>query len=71
VRTRVNEGGAGTADGWLEVLMLQLLLALPSAESAALAVKLLAPTPLGTPVTAPVAVLRLKPAGSAPVIEYV
>jgi hypothetical protein len=51
-------------------MMLQLLLALPSAASMAVAVKLLVTAPLGVPVTTPVAVFRLKPAGSVPAIEY-
>jgi hypothetical protein len=71
MRTRLNDDGAGTVGGWLVVVMLQLLLALPAAESVTLAVKLFEPTPLGVPVTAPVEEFSAKPAGSTPgVMEY-
>jgi hypothetical protein len=64
IRTRFNDDGAGTVDGWLVAVMLQLLLALPATESVAVAVKLLVAKLLGTPVTAPVVVLRVRPGGS-------
>jgi hypothetical protein len=52
--------------------MLQLLVAVPSALSAALALKgLLPPPPVGVPVIIPVEGSRLKPGGSDPVMEYV
>jgi|HubBroStandDraft_3_1064219.scaffolds.fasta_scaffold1128072_2 hypothetical protein len=71
IRTRFSDDGAGTPAGWLVAVMLQLLLALPPSESLTVAVKLLLLNPLGVPVTTPVAVFKLKPEGSAPVIEYV
>ena len=52
-------------------VMLQLLVALPDAESTALAAKELAPTAVGTPVIVPVELLRLRPAGREPVTEKV
>ena len=48
------------------VVMLQLLVAVPAAESETLAPKVL-PPPVGVPVTAPVEAFRFKPGGSAPV----
>jgi|HubBroStandDraft_6_1064221.scaffolds.fasta_scaffold4447522_1 hypothetical protein len=53
------------------VVMLQLLVALPEAESVAPATKEFAPVPPGVPVIAPVEGVRLKPDGSAPVMENV
>ena len=51
--------------------MLQLWVALPDAESAALPEKELSPAAVGVPVIVPVAVFSAKPAGSAPVVENV
>jgi hypothetical protein len=53
-------------------MMLQLLAAVPSTESRALALKeLVPPKPVGVPVIAPVEAFGIKPGGSDPVIEYV
>jgi hypothetical protein len=52
-------------------LMLQLLVAVPDAESLALLAKEEAPAAVGVPMRSPVAGTRLKPAGSDPVIENV
>ena len=51
------------------VVMLQLLDVLPDAESRTPATKELALTPVGFPVIAPVEAVKLRPAGSDPVIE--
>jgi hypothetical protein len=47
-------------------VMLQLLVALPDAESWALLVKKEMPAAVGVPVMAPVEGFRVRPAGSAP-----
>jgi hypothetical protein len=73
IRTRTNDAGAGVGGGLsgTEVVMLQLLDALPAAESAAFAVKETRPSAVGIPLTTPVAGVTLNPAGSDPVIENV
>jgi hypothetical protein len=71
INTRINDDGAGVVAGATVVVMLQLAVAVPAAESAATAVKVSGPPVVGVPKTAPVEVFRVKPGGSAPVIEYV
>ena len=58
---------------WLAavVLMAQLLVAAPVAESRTLAAKEALPMVVGAPVTAPVAAFRSRPGGNAPVVENV
>lgn len=51
--------------------MLQAFVAVPDAESAAFAEKSVVPNVVGVPLTTPVEAVRLKPAGSDPVVEYV
>jgi hypothetical protein len=70
---RIRDGGAGVGAGGGAgaTVMLQALVALPAAESAALAEKSVVPRAVGVPLTAPVAAVRLNPAGSEPVVEYV
>jgi hypothetical protein len=51
--------------------MLQLLDALPAAESAVFAVKETRPSAVGIPLTTPVEGVRFNPGGSDPVIENV
>jgi hypothetical protein len=51
--------------------MLQALVAVPDAESDAFAEKSVLPSADGVPVTAPLEAVRLKPAGSDPVVENV
>jgi len=51
------------------VVMLQLFVAEPDAESRTLAAKGLVPPVVGTPVIAPVEAFSVKPAGSDPVTE--
>jgi hypothetical protein len=67
-----NEDGAGVVGGGAtDVTMLQAWVAVPAALSRTLATKEILPAALGVPVMAPVAGLRFKPAGSAPVVENV
>ena len=61
-----------TSDWAATTAMLQLLVAVPDAESRALVVKGKLPATVGVPVMAPVAgVMGPKPGGSDPVIENV
>ena len=73
IRTRINDAGAGVGGGvdGTEVVMLQLLDALPAAESAVFAVKETRPSAVGIPLTTPVEGVRFNPGGSDPVIENV
>ena len=66
-QARVRVGGGATV-----VVILQLWVELTDAESTTLATKELAPPlPVGVPPIAPVEALRLKTAGSDPVIENI
>ena len=72
IRTRISEDGAGVVGGAdVESTMVQLLVALTAAESRTAATKELEPGTPGNPVIAPVEGVRVKPAGSDPVIENV
>ena len=52
-------------------VILQALVAVPDAESAAFAEKFVVPRVVGVPFTAPVAAVNVSPGGSAPVVEKV
>jgi hypothetical protein len=69
--TRISDDGAGVMGGMFPVMMLQLWLAVFDPLSVTVAVKVFEPTDVGVPVTAPLEGVRLRPAGSDPVIEYV
>ena len=62
--TETSAAAAATA-------MLQLLVAVPDAESRTLALKGKVPAEVGVPMSSPVAATRFRPGGSDPVIENV
>ena len=69
ISSRTKDVGAGVVAGAAPVVMLQLAVAAPDAESPALTVKGSGPAVAGVPLRTPVDGFKVNPAGSEPVIE--